>query len=186
MTNIDTDKFVITDFRSITFEQFDDFVKKEECDTWVLDLQTFEDNKQYYEYGCKNLQHIVLLDKKTKDIVAFWLFYLTIQDSTKEIIAERSTIINKKYRGQGLGAKINSLGHRYIVANWDIRKIYGRVKKSNKKWISSLKKNLGNYELDGDTGIEEPDITFIGRHLDFQFPPDMFNKNLDILEGEIK
>ena len=59
MTNIDTDKFVITDFRSITFEQFDDFVKKEECDTWVLDLQTFEDNKQYYEYGCKNLQHIV-------------------------------------------------------------------------------------------------------------------------------
>jgi len=52
--------------------------------------------------------------------------------------------------------------------------------------ISSLKKNLGNYELDGNTGIEEPDITFIGRHLDFQFPPDMFNKNLDILEGEIK
>ena len=32
MTNVDTDKFVITDFRSITFEQFDNFVKKEECD----------------------------------------------------------------------------------------------------------------------------------------------------------
>jgi len=186
MTNIDTDKFIITDFRSITFEQFDNFVKKEECDTWVLDLQLLKDNKEYYEYGCRNLQHIVLLDKKTKDIVAFWLFYLTVQDSTQEIIAEYSNVVNEKYRGQGLGTKLNSLGYRYIVSNWDIRKIYGRVKKSNKRWISSLKKNLDNYELDGDTGIEEPNIVFMGRHLNFQFPPDMFNKNLDILEGEIK
>ena len=186
MTNIDTDKFIITDFRSITFEQFDDFVKKEECDNWVLDLQTREDNKQYYEYGCKNLQHIVLLDKKTKDIVAFWLFYLVKQNSTSEIIAEYSNVVNKKYRGQGLGTKLNSLGYRYIVSNWDIRKIYGRIKKSNKKWISSLKKNLDNYEIPAYAGAEQSDIIFMGRHLDFQFPPDMFNKNLDILEGEIK
>ena len=60
MTNIDTDKFIITDFRSITFEQFDNFVKKEKCDTWVLDLQLLKDNKEYYEYGCIYTSHFFL------------------------------------------------------------------------------------------------------------------------------
>jgi len=189
MNNIDTDKFIITDFNSITYEEFNTFVEKEECDTWVLDLQTLESVEQMYEYGCKNLQHIILLDKKTKDIVALWLFHLTQQEETSEIIAEYSNVVSKEYRGQGLGTKLNSLGYRYIVSNWDIRKIYGRIMKSNTKWIDSLKKNLDNYELDGAmTGVNEPNINiiFMGRHLNFHFPADMFNKNLDILEGEIK
>ena len=50
MTNIDTDKFVITDFRSITFEQFDDFVKKEELLTAPLrqiKIISFKDKDQW-------------------------------------------------------------------------------------------------------------------------------------------
>ena len=45
MTSIDTDKFIITDFRSITFEQFDNFVKKEECGPTQHEFRGFTNKK---------------------------------------------------------------------------------------------------------------------------------------------
>jgi RimJ/RimL family protein N-acetyltransferase len=151
--------------QAVSYKRFKAFLNSlnEEYDSWSLDLQTFKDDKEFYEgtaplpVGC-----IVSIDADTNKIVGLCDIYSDVSEALDGALFMISFVVKKEYQSMGIGSQMlltieNLLmlrGAEYIAAKHfkdNVASHKAFLKAGYKEWIYTK-----NYYLSDGTPFLKP------------------------------